>query len=373
MNILVFSWRDPKHPLAGGAEQVMHEHMKGWIEAGSKVTLFSSYFKGAKPEENLDGITIIRRGYELLGVQIAAFIWYVFRSNEKYDLIVDQFHGIPFFTPFFVRTRKLAVVQEVANKVWLYNRLPKPFNWIVGIIGYYGEPLIYLFYKKVPFMTGSNSAKDQLIKVKIQKKNIFIVPHGIKIKKLPKLPPKEKNPTIIFLGALAKDKGIEDALVAFSKLKSKNVNFWVVGKANTRRYFDHLENLAKKLDIENKTKFWGFVNEKVKFKLLAKSHLLINPSIVEGWGLVNIEANAVGTPVVAYNSPGLVDSVQNNKSGVICINNTPEELAIAATELIENEEKYRKLQASSISWSKNFSWEKSKALSLNLINDIVVR
>jgi len=35
MNILVFSWRDPKHPTAGGAEQVMHEHMKGWIAAGA--------------------------------------------------------------------------------------------------------------------------------------------------------------------------------------------------------------------------------------------------------------------------------------------------------------------------------------------------
>jgi len=48
MNILVFSWRDPKHPLAGGAEQVMHEHMKGWVGAGHKVTLFTSHFSGGR-------------------------------------------------------------------------------------------------------------------------------------------------------------------------------------------------------------------------------------------------------------------------------------------------------------------------------------
>ena len=53
MRILVFSWRDPKHPLAGGAEQVMHEHMKGWIEAGHKVTLFSSKLDVLKNEKSL--------------------------------------------------------------------------------------------------------------------------------------------------------------------------------------------------------------------------------------------------------------------------------------------------------------------------------
>ena len=56
MNILVFSWRDPKHPLAGGAEQSMHEHMKGWMQAGHKVTLFSSKNNNSSKEEILDAI-----------------------------------------------------------------------------------------------------------------------------------------------------------------------------------------------------------------------------------------------------------------------------------------------------------------------------
>ena len=76
MNILVFSWRDPKHPKAGGAEQVMHEHMKGWVAAGHNVTLFSSKTDKSSPEETLDKINIVRRGYEYVGVQIAAF-WFI--------------------------------------------------------------------------------------------------------------------------------------------------------------------------------------------------------------------------------------------------------------------------------------------------------
>ena len=88
MNILVFSWRDPKHPLAGGAEQVMHEHMKGWIRAGHSVTLFSSKVSDLKNEEEIDRVKIIRKGNQYLGVQIEAFLFY--RKNRKtYDLVVD--------------------------------------------------------------------------------------------------------------------------------------------------------------------------------------------------------------------------------------------------------------------------------------------
>src|SRR3990167_7300127 len=139
MNILVFSWRDPKHPLAGGAEQVMHEHMKVWIKAGHSVTLFSSKIKGLPTSETFDAVQIVRGGYQYLGVQIAAFLYYL-KNKNKFDLLVDQFHGLPFFTPLYSKKPKLAVIQETARNVWFLNPLPRPINWLVGIIGYFGEP-----------------------------------------------------------------------------------------------------------------------------------------------------------------------------------------------------------------------------------------
>src|SRR5258708_25820736 len=110
MNILVFSWRDPMHPLAGGAEQVDHEHHKGWIEAGHKVTLFSSMFKGAKKEQEIDGVKIIRKGNQYTAF-ISAFFWYMFLDQVKFDFVVDEFHGWPFFTPLYIRKPKIAVIQ----------------------------------------------------------------------------------------------------------------------------------------------------------------------------------------------------------------------------------------------------------------------
>ncbi len=371
MNILVLSWRDTKHPLAGGAEQVMHEHMKGWIAARNSVTLFASSFEGSKPKEMFDGVTIIRRGHELLGVQIAFFFWYLFVNKQKFDLIVDQFHGLPFFTPLFCRVKKIAVVQEVAREVWFFNHLSWPINKIIGSLGYVSEPFVYWLYRNTPFMTGSRSAQEDLIKIGIPQKNITIVPHGV-VLDIPKpLPQKEKTRTIIFLGALARDKGIEDALKTFSLLnKSGDFNFWVVGKAN-QEYFATLKKMAKDLNIDKRTKFFGFVTQQTKFNLLARAHILVNPSIREGWGLVNIEANAVGTPVVAYDSPGLTDSVKSGVSGVICKTNSPKSLSQNIKNLLSDSKKLQDLQKSSVSWSKNFTWEKSRKKSLQLINAII--
>lgn len=371
MNILVFSWRDPKHPLAGGAEQVMHEHMKGWVAAGHDVTLFSSLFNGSLNEEELDGIRIIRRGYQHhLSVQFAGFLYYQ-KHNDQYDFIVDQFHGMPFFTPLYVQKPKLAIIQEIAQKVWFLNPFPWPINWIYGSVGYILEPLVFLLYKNTLFMTGSNSAKEDVSKFGIPKNAITIISHGVILDKPKYLPPKEKVKTISYLGILSKDKGIEDALRCFSLLKAeRKCQFWVIGKPETQEYFTHIKKLVNELHMENDIKFWGFVDQKTKFDLLTRSHILINPSVHEGWGLVNIEANAVGTPVVAYKSKGLVDSVKDGISGIITNNNTPEDLAKAVQIIIRDKKRYKIFCKDSVQWSRLFSWDKSRKLSLQLIEKI---
>ncbi len=367
MNILVLSWRDPRHPMSGGAEQVMHEHIKGWIQAGHNVTLFSSAFSSSSKEEYVDGVKIVRKGYQLLGVQIMAFFWYLFGDHPRYNLVVDQFHGLPFFTPLYIHVPKLAVLQEVAREVWLLNHLPKPFNWIVGWFGYLTEPVFFWFYKRIPFMTGSRSAKYDLVKMGIPANNITVIPHGVIINASTKLPQKERIKTVTFLGALARDKGIEDAIKAFALLNRKGrFRFWVLG-SGAPKYVAYLKMLAASLKVEKNIKFFGFVSEKEKFNFLARSHVLINPSVREGWGLVNIEANRMGTPVVAYKTAGLVDSVRDGQSGILCKENFPQELAENTFKILTNQALDKMLSKGAVEWSNNFSWEKSLSLSKRLI------
>lgn len=364
MNILVFSWRDPKHPLAGGAEQSMHEHMKGWVDAGNTVTLFSSLSNDNKANETIDGIQIIRQGSQYLGVQFKAFLYYLSNKN-KYNFVVDQFHGIPFFTPLYVTKPKLAVLQEVTKEVWFKNPLVFPLNLIVGFLGFITEPFIFLFYKNTKFMVGSNSAKEDLIKFGIKDTNITIVPHGVILPN--KIPSHKitKHKIITFLGTLSEDKGIPDALKTFKVLSHhSDYKFWIIGKFESQKYFKKIKSELGDINV----KFWGRVDNDKKFMLLSKSFLLINPSIREGWGLVNIEANVVGIPVIAYPSQGLVDSVKDGLSGILTKNSTPEDLALEIEKLVKDKIRYKKLSNGSRKWASNFTWDKSRKLSLNLIH-----
>jgi len=370
MNILVFSWRDPKHKLAGGAEQVMHEHMKGWVKEGHSVTLFSSFTKDAKQTEYLDGIKIVRSGNQYLGVQINAFFYYL--DNKKdFDFVVDQFHGIPFFTPLYVTKPKLAVLQEVAREVWFKNPLTFPLNIIIGFLGFISEPLIFLFYKNINFMVGSNSAKEDLTKFGIISKNITIVPHGVI---LPKIIPKHKvtNPKIItYFGSLTADKGIMDALKTFDILnKNGKYKFYVIGRPETDNYYHKVMNNVEKYGLNKKIEFYKRPTDEEKFEILSRSYLFINPSMREGWGLVNIEANIVGTPVVAYPSQGLVDSVSDNLSGVLTKNSTPKDLVSEIEKLVKDKVKYQKLSTGAKQWASRFAWKKSKKISQKLISNI---
>src|SRR3990172_6537608 len=342
MNILVFSWRGPRHPHAGGAEYVTQKHAKAWVKAGHDVTLFTSHFRGAKIKETIDDVQVIRKGSEVFGVQIAAFTWYLVGKHKQFDLVIDQFHGIP-------------------------------FNLLPYIVGTFFEPFIFkVIYKKIQFMTVSESTKVDLSGWSIPKRNITVIHNGMdSTYALKKMPEKSIKKTVTYLGALSEDKGVFDTVYAFSEIirKDEDWQLWIVGKSSVdidRR----LKELVNNLNIKNKVKLWGFVSDKRKFELLAQSSYLINPSIREGWGLVNIEANSVGVPVIGYNVPGMRDSVIDGKTGVLVESGNYRLIAENVLKLFKDQSVYETYSANCRKWAAKFSWEKSTKESLDLIESL---
>lgn len=371
MNILIFSWRGLGHPNAGGAEIATHEYAKSWVRKGHNVTLFTSHYLGAPRNEYIDNVEIIRRSNQNFGVHLAAIKWYLTEKHLKYDLVIDQFHGIPFFTPLYIRVKKLAFIHEVAKEVWQYNQYPFPLNLFVASIGSKIEPHIFRIYRNIHFMTISKSTRNDLINWGIASKNVTIIYNGVNKPKKYNFK-KEKQVTLTYLGVLTKDKGIEKAIEVVSYLQNTlkiNLKFWIIGKGNNA-YLKLMKKKTEKLKLKN-VKFWGYVSENKKFNLLGRSHLLINPSIREGWGLVVIEAAEVGTPTVAFNVSGLRDSIIDNKTGSLSKEYSIESLSDKAYKLINNQNKYSQMCKNAIVWGKKFSWKKSADLSLKLLENIV--
>ena len=280
------------------------------------------------------------------------------------DVIIDCFHFIPFFTPLYIKNKTIiALINEVAGKIWFEN-LPFPLAYV----GYKLEPLFLRLYKNKKFITGSESAKKDLIKDNIPAKNIEIIHHGFTPFENSKKFQKEVIPQLIFLGRISKDKGIEDAVRVVSLLKNdyKDIGLWIVGKSESSEYLKNVKNLISDLKLNENCNFLGFVDEKKKNELLQRAWILIHPSIKEGWGLNVIEANHVGTPAVGYNVSGLVDSIQDGKTGLLVDSNI-NSLYEGVKKLIEDKKMYKMLSEKCVAWATSFNWEKAGLQSYKLI------
>lgn len=371
MNILIFNWRDIKNPKGGGAEILTHELAKRWVSGGHYVTLFSSEFPGCEKQETLDGVKIIRAGYPdarflFSSVHFLAYRYYKKKFKKKFDVVIDEVHGLPFFTPWYVKERKVVLICEVASELW---------TEMFGLLGLFGrliEKFYLKIYKDLQFLTISNSTKKELIKEGIKEEGITVLPMGITVPSSLKEYKKEATPTLIFVARLSKSKGIEDALETISNLthstssgQISNLKLWVVGRGD-EGYVNFLKNLAKKLNIEGKVKFFGFVSEEKKFELIGRAHILLAPSIKEGWGLTVPEAAFVGTATIVYNSPGLRDVLRGSIFKIVAKSNTPGGLYDEIIKLFQDKDFFKKLKKENLNM-KEFDWDRTAQTALKIL------
>jgi len=83
-----------------------------------------------------------------------------------------------------------------------------------------------------------------------------------------------------------------------------------------------------------------------------------------------IEANAMGTPAVVYKVPGLVDSVQDGRTGLICLQNSPQGLADQLTRGLLNNSLRESLAQGALEWSRQFTWQENAKGFLNILEGL---
>jgi glycosyltransferase involved in cell wall biosynthesis len=361
MKILWFNWRDIKNPEAGGAEVLTHEIASRLVNArNNQVTLFTSRYPNAAASENLNGVSIIRQGGRF-SVYSKAKRYYL-RNKNNFDLIIDEINVKPFLTPRFVKDERpiLALIHQTSPEQFMLE-LPFPLNFLGR---YYFEKRWLSYYKEIPTVTVSNSTRIDLKRIGF--KHVHVIPEGLSVMPLDKPAQKETSPTVVFIGRLKRHKLPDHAIRAFSLIKKDlpDARMWVIGDGYMRK------NLQSKLNTEGVT-FFGHISSGHKYNLLSRAHLVLVPAIREGWALVVTESNAMATPVVAYNVPGLRDSVKHNETGILVEDNSPEGLAFWAISLLKNRPLLEKYSCNSLLYSKQFSWDISTDVFENSIRDAI--
>lgn len=131
---------------------------------------------------------------------------------------------------------------------------------------------------------------------------------------------------LLFVGRLARDKGIVELLAAYGEVLSKEANVFLVllgpHETETDSVLDGLSDALKERLVMP-----GFSDEPERFMAIAD--MLLLPSYREGFGTVVIEAAAMGVPTIGTDIYGLSDAIVNGKTGLLVPVRNVDKLAAA--------------------------------------------
>jgi glycosyltransferase involved in cell wall biosynthesis len=149
----------------------------------------------------------------------------------------------------------------------------------------------------------------------------------------------EETKLVGMIGRITLRKRYEDFLRAASKVLEDfpNTKFIAVGGTYSgleRGYEEKVRKLVKALELQDKVIFTGF--RKDIPDIMSTLDVLVLPSLKEPFGRVIIEALILGTPVVAANSGGIPEIIQNGRTGLLVPPKNPDELAKTIIKLLEN-------------------------------------
>lgn len=291
----------------------IHEVTDRWAASGHDVRLVVASVQGAAAQDVRPSGVFVRRAGGRFTVYRAARQYVLKEGSAWADVVLDSINTRPFLTPRWCPTPCVGLPYQVCREIW-FDEMPLP----VAMLGrWLLEPLWLRSYRRTPVATISGSSRDSLRQYGIR--DAAVVRIGAHVLD-PGPVAKADVPTIAFVGRLSSNKRPADAVEAFRLVRRSipSARLVVIGDGPLR---PSLERLAP-----NGAKFLGRVSEIEKSRHLAAAHVLAVPSRREGWGLVVTEASALGTPSVAYDVPGLRDSVAASGQGAL-VEATPEFLA----------------------------------------------
>ncbi len=350
MNILIINWRDMKNPLYGGAEIHM-EKIAQYLGMENNIYYLTSMYNGADERETIDNIHYIRIGNEyLFNFAVMMNIKGLLREIQP-DIILEDINKVPFYTPLFTDIPVIAVIPHIFGKT-----IFRQTGLIPALYVYIMEMPLKHVYRRAYYEVISQSTKEDLIRRGIDGNRIKVIECGIDrdyeyLSKIEKF----ESPVMVYIGRLKKYKSIEHIIETMPRLKTvfPDIRLIIAGRGD---YEENLKRRTRELNVGDYVEFRGYISEDEKWELLRRAWVSVYPSLIEGWGIVNIEANLVHTPVICADVPGLRDSVKNGYSGLLYEYGNTQHMAEQIITLFD-EYNYKNYCRQAYEWSKHFNWQ----------------
>jgi glycosyltransferase involved in cell wall biosynthesis len=349
--ILLLNERDPRHPRAGGAETHVFEILGRLVRRGHEVTQLASGFPGGAPREVVDGVAVRRLGGLARYYPAAALACARETRAGRYDVVVECLNKAPYFSPLYARAPVLALCHHLFGETAFAQ-----VAWPIAAAVFTAEQLIPLAYRRQRFLTISESSREDLVRRGVARERIDVSLPGIRRPRIAGKPLRERPPRIVYVGRVERYKRVDVMLRAAAPLVAEHpaLELVVIGRGGDQA---RIERIAGELGLASRTRLLGFVDDDERDRWLAESRVCVCASEKEGWGLTVIEANAVGTPVVASDAPGLRDSVRHGETGWLAPVGDVGAFRARIAELLRAGEAAEAMARRGEEWARRFDWD----------------
>lgn len=278
---------------------------------------------------------------------------FVFFSSFSY--LFNSFFPKKFYL-FIHNTTKKVFLTDYPEETWIERFVRK----ITYFFLFHWES--YISKKAIKIFAISDSTKKDIInRYEINEDKIKVIPDALN-KTLFKSS-KQKiifNKNLLFVGRLVPRKNIIDLIKIMRLLVDTDKGFILnlVGEGENT----YVEKIKKEVFINNLQKninFHGKVTDDKLNKLYESNNIFVFTSLVEGFGLVLLEAMSKGLPVVAYDIVGVRDVVINNTNGYLVKPFDYQDFVNKIMSLSKDKDSYQEMSKNALKRIDNFSWDTS--------------
>jgi phosphatidylinositol alpha-mannosyltransferase len=224
-------------------------------------------------------------------------------QREKFDILHFHEPWVPMLS------RQILTRSDTVNVATFHAKIPETMmsRTVVKVITPYTKSVM----KYLDELTAVSEAAAEWVSSTTDEQ-VHIIPNGIDLKRFRNRPKPVELPgkTILYIGRLERRKGVKYLIQAFALLQKQQpeVHLIIAGDGPDR---EKLEELVEELEIKH-VDFRGYVTEKEKIQLLASADLFCSPALYgESFGIVLLEAMAVGLVTVAGDNPGYASVMQD--------------------------------------------------------------
>jgi glycosyltransferase involved in cell wall biosynthesis len=381
MKILMLNYEYP--PLGGGGG-VAHQHIAEELASRHDVTVLTSRAGTLPPREVVGGVKVHR--VDVLGrdsqatASLISMLSYFPASLNAGQKLINKIKPDLINSHFAVPTGPSAVV--------LARR-----NGIPHVLSIHGGDIYDPSKRLSPHRTPGLHRTVRWVlqradRIAAQSENtaanarriygysgeITIIPHGLKKPVLPPFSRKELGLSddqivLVTVGRLIARKANYQLIEILSKINNPNVVLVLLGDGPERT---PLQELAKRLCVQNRVIMAGFVSEERKYQYLQAADIFVSTTSHEGFGLMYVEGMFCRLPVVTYDHGGQADFLEDGKTGFLIPLNDQEAFRQRLECLIQNPEVRKSMGDYNLAFSRRFTIQHCASRYERIFNEMVL-